>query len=322
MMIKSGFLAGLYLSSLLLFGCSNHSVHSPDINQDAAAFTRDGLQAFSEADRYRAKHLFNEALSIYEGIDNQKGLLETHINLAEVALSERNYHATQQHLQLATERVDSTIFQPYQTRIALLYAQIALQQKHYPQAKNLLQPLLPKFEDTVPNTIPDTIQLTAIANRTKIAFSEAQDETLWTHRYAHALSVSKQINHNLTGRLLRFQARLAEDEQNHQQAEKLLRQALIEYKKDLGRTGIAATLSELGQLSMAQERWQDARIYLLRCKGVLHSLDNLDTMTTVIKLLIKVETKLNNTKASKSLNKWLTVLKGEHKGANYDNSIR
>lgn len=322
MMIKSGFLAGLYWISLLLLGCSNHSVRSPDINQNAAAFTRDGLQAFSEADRYRAKRLFNQALFIYEGIDNQKGLLETHINLAEVALSERNYLATQQHLQLATERVDSTVFQPYQTRIALLYAQSALQQKYYSEAKSLLQPLLPKLDETEPLVRPGIIQLTAIANRTKIAFSEAQDEKLWTHRYAHALSLSRTSNHNLTGRLLRFQAQLEQSKSNYQQAQIFLHQALTEYKKDISRTGIAATLSELGQLHMAQEYWRDARVYLLRCKGVLNSIDNLDTMITVVQLLIKIETKLGNFKASKALNESLIFLHRKLKGRNHDNSLR
>ena len=313
MMIKTGFLTGLYLSSLLLLGCSNHSVRKPDIIQDAEAFTHEGLQAFTEADLYRAKRSFNQALSIYEGIDHQKGLIETHINLAQIALSERDTLVTQQHLQLAATRLDSTVFQPYQTRITLLYAQTALQQKHYRQAKYLLQPLLPRFKDTEPITIPDTIQLTAIANRTKIAFLEAQDEVLWTHQYANALNISKQINPNLMGRLLRFQAQLAQDEQNYQQAEILFQHALTEYKKDLGRTGIAATLLELGQLEMAQEHWQNARDYLNRCKGVLYSLDNIETMISVVESLIKIEIKLENFKDSKALNNWLTVLKSEQK---------
>lgn len=313
MMIKSGFRISLYLSSLLLLACSHHPVSKPDIIQDAEGFTHDGIQAFAEADQYRAKRLFNRALFIYEGIDHQKGLLETHINLAEIALSERDYLVTQQHLQRATARVDSTTLQPYQTRITLLYAQTALQQKHYSQALNLLQVLLPEFNLSVPVGIPDSIQLTALANRTKIAFAQRQNERLWTQRYTHALRISKPTNPNLSGRLLRFQAQLAQQKQNYQHAETLLHHALTEYKKNLARTGIAATLSELGQLHTEQERWQDARNYLDRSRAVLHSINDLDTMVRVTASLIKAETKLGHIERSQALNAWLADIKNEVK---------
>lgn len=311
MMIKPGLLIPLYLNSLLLLGCNHNPVILPALIQDAVSFTHAGVQAFVAADRNRAKHWFNRALSIYKGIDHQKGLLETRINLAEVALSERDYPATQQHLQHATKSVDSTTLHPYQARISLLYAQTALKQKHYSQALTLLQSLLPEFKETASVGVPDAIQLTAIANRTHIAFAQKQNETLWTHRYTHAVHLSGQGNPHLTGRLLRFQAQLALHKKKYLQAEILLQLALTEYKKNLAQTGIAATLSELGQLHMTQEHWQEARNYLERSKDILYFIHHIDTLIRVTQWLVTVELKLGHFERSQALNEWLTGIENQ-----------
>ena len=57
-------------------------------------------------------------------------------------------------------------------------------------------------------------------------------------------------------------------------AESNLQQALINYKQNLSRPGIAITLSELGQLYMAQDRWQDAKEYFSRSLAVNQYLNN------------------------------------------------
>ena len=144
------------------------------------------------------------ALSLYQGIDDQQGVLQSHINLAEVALSVRDYQASQRHLDQATDIIRTKPLSPYQQRIALLYALQALQQKHIVQAEHLLLSLLPVFHNATPVTIPDAIQMSAIANRTKIAFMNNQDEALWVLRYAKALEISAIKDYDLEARLLPF----------------------------------------------------------------------------------------------------------------------
>jgi hypothetical protein len=187
--------------------------------------------------------LFTRALSLYQGIDDQQGILYSHINLAEVALSKREYSTVERHLDLAADIVKKVSLRQYQGRISLLYALNALQQKKTALAESLLQALLPEFDGDKPLTIPDNIQIAAIANRTKIAFVQKQGEQLWTLRYANALKLTTINNPDLDARLLRFQSSLMLGQGNHEKAESKLQQALSNYKISLSRTGIATTLS-------------------------------------------------------------------------------
>ena len=87
-----------------------------------------------------------------------------------MALSVRDYQASQRHLDNAAEIIRKSSLGHYQRRITLFNAQQALQQKQIAQAESLLQPLLPEFDDAIPATIPDAIQMSAIAKRTKCVF--------------------------------------------------------------------------------------------------------------------------------------------------------
>jgi len=79
----------------------------------------------------------------------------------------------------------------------LLYALLALQQKQIVQAESLLLPLLPVFHNSTPVTIPNAIPMSAIANRTKIAFMNIQDEALWVLRYLREIDKVTQVTDNL-----------------------------------------------------------------------------------------------------------------------------
>ena len=184
--------------------CGGHTASKPAVVLDAENYTNEGMQAFAESNWQRAQRLFTRALSLYQGIDDQRGVLQSHINLAEVALSVRDYQASQRHLDQATDIIRTKSLSPYQQRIALLYALQALQQKHIVQAEHLLLSLLPVFHNSTPVTIPDAIQMSAIANRTKIAFMNNQDEALWVLRYAKALEISDIKDYDLEARLLPF----------------------------------------------------------------------------------------------------------------------
>ena len=274
--------------------CGGHTASKPAVVLDAENYTNEGMQAFAESNWQQAQRLFAKALSLYQGIDDQRGVLQSHINLAEVALSVRDYQASQRHLDQATAIIRTKSPSPYQQRITLLYALQALQQKHIVQAEHLLLSLLPVFHNSTPVTIPDAIQMAAIANRTKIAFMNNQDEALWVLRYAKSLKISDSKDYDLEARLLRFQSSLLQSQGDFDASEAKLQQALSIYKNNFSRTGIAVTLFELGLLYRHQAQWQNAQDYFNRSIAVYDYLRDIDKVTQVTESLEKVKLELGN----------------------------
>ena len=272
--------------------CGGHTASKPAVLMDAESYTNEGMQAFAESNWQRAQRSFTHALSLYQGIDDQQGVLQSHINLAEVALSVRGYQASQRHLDQAADIIRTQSLSPYQQRIALLYALQALQQNQIVQAEHLLLSLLPVFHNATPATIPDAIQMSAIANRTKIAFMSNQDEELWVLRYAKALDISDSKDYELEARLHRFQSSLLQRQGDYGASEAKLQQALSLYKNNFSRPGIAVTLFELGLLYMHQAQWQKARDYFNRSLAVYDYLRDIDKVSQVTESLEKVNLEL------------------------------
>jgi tetratricopeptide (TPR) repeat protein len=272
--------------------CGGHTASKPAVVLDAENYTNEGMQAFAESNWQRAQRLFAKALLLYQGIDDQQGVLQSHINLAEVALSVRDYQASQRHLDQATNIIRTKSLSPYQQRIALLYALQALQQNQIVQAEHLLLSLLPVFHNSTPVTIPDAIQMSAIANRTKIAFMNNQDEALWVLRYDKALKISDSKDYDLEARLLRFQSSLLQRQGDYDASEAKLQLALSIYKNNFSRTGIAVTLFELGLHYMHQAQWQNAQDYFNRSITVYQYLRDIDKVTQVTQSLEKVKLEL------------------------------
>ena len=291
-MIKQSLIVCLLCLNFGLMSCGGQTASKPAVVLDAENYTNEGMQAFAESNWQRAQRSFTRALSLYQGIDDQRGVLESSINLAEVALSVRDYQASQRHLDQATAIIRTKSLSPYQQHIALLYALQALQQKHLVQAEHLLLSLLPVFHNSTPVTIPDTIQMSAIANRTKIAFMNNQNEALWVLRYAEALKISGIKDYDLEARLLRFQSSLLQRQGDYDASEAKLQQALSIYKNNFSRTGIAVTLFELGLLYRHQAQWQNAQDYFNRSIAVYQYLKDSDKVTQVTESLEKVKLEL------------------------------
>lgn len=268
-----------------MFGCGGGATTKPIEIENAERDIRDGLQAFSDAKWGKANRFFSSALSIYEGIDDQQGILFSRINLAEVALSVHNFPVSLNHLDLAANIAKTTSQRPEQARITLLYALVALQQKKIDRAERFIQSLLPEFN----GKIPSMVQIAAVAVRTKIAFIQNKDEALWTNRYANTLNVSITYPSDLNFRLLRFKSLLLQQQGKDAEAESRLQQALAGYKTILNRPGIAATLLELGLLYKTQERWQEAQDYFDRSIAVFRYLNDSGKVIQITEQLKEIE---------------------------------
>lgn len=290
-MIKQGFILFVALFGLILGGCGGDLINKPNALFAVESHTKGGLQAYAEGSWSKSKRLFKQALSFYQGIDDQANVLLLHINLAEVALAEHDYPSSQKYLDTAANIAKKELLQYYQKRIALLYALIALQQKQITIAESILQPILPEFDGVIAVTSMDSTILAVIASRTKVAFSQKQDELLWTHRFASALDSSVNKSNIMEARLLRFQANLLLRQESYDESELKLQQALSLYKKDLFRAGIAMTLLELGQLYSKKHYWQDAMEYLNRSRTVFRFLKNISKVNLITQRLVEMKSK-------------------------------
>jgi tetratricopeptide (TPR) repeat protein len=257
---------------LFLAACGGGSVSKPTVLTHADSYNAEAMQAFSNEEWRKAQGLFTRALKHYLSIDDRIGELNSYINLVEVALADHNNQMAQHNLMLAEAIVKMDDLAQYHQRITLLNALLAIKQRKIDKANHFLSVLLPEFNGAEVINIPTVIQLVAISSQTKLAFEQKEGESLWTLRYAHALTKSANQNVTFEARLLRFQAKLAVQKTEYKNAEAYLQQALLIYKAKGVRTGIAGTLSALGGLNKKQGKGSQALNYFNRAIIVYRSL--------------------------------------------------
>ena len=267
-----------------LSGCGGgRSVNKSEVVWNAENYSSDALQAYTNDEWALAKKLFSRALILYQSIDEQSGVLTSHINLVEVALSSHDYQLAKSHLNWLNKSETEQ-----KQRVLLLNAIMALQQKKIAKAIVLIQPLLPQDDDL--NNI-NGIQLAAVANRAKLAFIQKKDEVVWTQRYADALNKTDHQTDS-EGLLLRFQARLSSSVDDYEQAENKLQQVLLIYKNSQSRQGIAITLFDMAELCEKQKQWQCALAYLDRSIAVFKYLKNTEKVKQIESMASRIKMKL------------------------------
>jgi len=247
----------------------------------------EAIQAYADEQWNRAQQLFERSLINYQSMDDRLGVLVCHINLVEVALAGHVLALAEKHLALADAMLKTEALPGYQARISLLYALVAMQQDKMIAAHSFLQSVLPDFQLTAFTV--DAVQLAAIASRTEIAFVQKQNESLWTSRFENALEKSVPANQAMQARLIRFQARLLMQTGDYAKAEALFQQALLIYKADLSRSGIAQVLFELGTLSQQQSAKAQAINYFNRAIAVFQSLGQTEKVNKIKQSLGKVQ---------------------------------
>jgi len=272
-----------------LVSCGGNTSSKSSVTLDAESYTSEALIAYNDEDWLRARLLFNRALTLYQGVDSLRGVITSQINLVEVALSEHNNLSAEKYLKLADNGAKNGQFDQYQLQIMLLYARLALQETHFSEADAIFKKLLAGFETV---TEVDGFYLSVLANRTKLAFAQKQGEVLWTQYYADALQRFGNQHDGFSALLLRFQSKLFLAKHDYIQTENKLQQALLIYKKNEDRQGIAMTLFELGVLSEKQQHWQEADDYFNRSSRVFHYLRHSEMIIKLTKKQRIVKSKL------------------------------
>lgn len=291
-------------------GCVRAPSKQPYMITQAEQYQRRGVNAFEQGDYITAKAMFENALRMYEGVDNASGAVRTNINLVETAIRTREYEKATLYLQGARDTAARNRLAAYQARAILLESTIALLTGDPERAQEALEPLLPQFRGETVSGNPDEITLSAIANRTWIAFERQSGQPeLWVERLANALSTARTKDPILQGRLLRFQAQLAERNGDLDHAHELLGHALANYKAALSQPGISATLLHSGRLYIKQNRWVEAREDLQRGTSVRIQSSDKKGAADGMEMLAKVERKLDNPSVAASLKQWVTVIR-------------
>ncbi|MEE8343555.1 MAG: hypothetical protein V3R51_07095, partial [Gammaproteobacteria bacterium] len=291
-------------------GCVRAPSKQPYMIAQAEQYQRRGVNAFEQGDYITAKSMFENALRMYESVDNASGIVRTNINLVETAIRTREYEEATLYLREARDIASRNRLAAYQARAILLESTIALLTVDPERAQQLLEPLLPQFRgDTVPGN-PDEITLSAIANRTWIAFERQSGQPdLWVRRFTNALGTARPKDPNLQGRLLRFQAQLAGRNGDFDHAHELLNQALANYKATLSQPGISVTLLDSGRLYVKQSRWVEAREDLQRGTSVRIQSSDKKGAADGLEMLAEVERKLGNPSVAVSLEQWVAVIR-------------
>ncbi len=276
------------LLCLILTACGGNSIHKPALVLNAESYSSDAMEAYQNEQWLKAQRSFHKALSVYQSIDDRLAVLISHINLVEVALAVHDKKAAYHHLIQAEYIVSTDGLVSYQSRITLLHALLAIQQKQLLKAGELLQTLLPVFVEDSVEAFPNAIELAAIVAKTKLAFSQKQHESIWVLRFAKVLTKLTRQNTALEARLLRFQAKLLFQQGDYLQSITTLQKALALYKENLSRSGIAGTLLELGEIYQKQGDKPYALSYFKRAISVYHSLGNTEKVNEVTARLQKI----------------------------------
>ncbi|MCW8841726.1 MAG: hypothetical protein OQK96_12245 [Gammaproteobacteria bacterium] len=290
----------LLLLGVVLSGCGSVSDTRPEVLRKSEYYLEHGVTAYGNSDYATATDFFTKALAHYRSIDDTHGMLQSLINLAETAMATGNARAALQHLDQAEQAAQRSEPPRYLDRLRMMRAQLYWREREQEKVEPLLQPLLPHFaDDDQPLATPSLLQLTAVILRTDIAFSQINENPAETERWLRRLEASLERHDGTTplhaARLSRFKATLKQRENAFSAALELLNEALEQYRSAAHRPAIAATLSEMARLQMAQQQWLLAEDTLQRALYIrLWIMDRIGSRE-VLYLLDAIYTQLGET---------------------------
>lgn len=255
------FLLLLFLS--VISGCSTISDERPGPVRKSEYYLEHGVSAFEESRFIDAADFFRKALAHYRSIDDSTGILLSRINIAETALALGNFKLANAEIRQAKKIDKAVLTREYLDRLALLQAQVHWRAGNRKESLGLLEIMLPQFDidhKAVGKTNASTVG--AVTLRTDIAMTTANSDKVtaitWLTRLSKLISNIKNEHPLHKARLLRFEAKLAQLQQNDSKALNQLKQALVLYRDAAIRPAIAATLSEQGDVYMQMGDWNAA----------------------------------------------------------------
>ena len=294
---------------ILLTSCASTPEARPKALLNAEYYLQQGTQAFYNDEYATAAQEFSQALKIYQSIDRETGILESHINLAETSIAIGNHSAAWQQLQTIEGLLENSPHSTYTNQVQLLKIKLLFNEQEYVSALALLEPILPQFDAQQNALSKNDDTLNIIISMTRISITTKSPQAgLWLQRLRQAINPQPEILNRYTAMFYRLQASLLESEGKLTESKSLLNQALDIYHQLAYRRGIAASLQQLATLEIKQQQWQQADLLLQRALKIhLWTLNQRDTIE-VLQHLVDVNNQLGNINRSREFSTQLEKL--------------
>lgn len=259
--------------ALTLAACVHEPAPSrPDLIDRAEGQLAAGV-AMHEQGRYDlALRTFQQALQLFGSFDHTDGMTRAHLDIAECCLESGDTECAIAHLGRARALVSTVQGSDLTRQLDIVEASVAIENGEYPRASQILDPYTARFTTDKSDARSDMLDLAALASRTRVAHLAEQDASLWTDRYARALSRLDPVPPLHRARLLRFEAALAYP-QSARRGDELYGEALSVYRSLAHRKGVGSTLNEWGNWLQRAGEWQLAEatyMRALRTGSVMH----------------------------------------------------
>ncbi|MGH8399695.1 MAG: tetratricopeptide repeat protein, partial [Gammaproteobacteria bacterium] len=277
---------------IILTACGSKPIPQPATVTNTRDAMTLGMQAYADNRYLEARSYFARALLQYRSVDDRDGQLDALVDLADSALGQGEYTAARAYLADADTALADGGSSATAPHIALLHAYADMQADDDTQAAARLDKLLGDAGT------PADIQQPALFARTQVAFDlGAADAGQWLEKLGAASS--SHADTLSAARYQRLQALAALKQGDGQKAATLYQSALDSYRGSYYRPGIAATLEEWADLSIAQSDWTSAHDQLHRALDIrLWMYDRMHSVKDLGKLS-EVDTKLNDAAAAK-----------------------
>lgn len=291
----------LYLLLSVFAACSSGPAEKPlpDSITSPALLLDQGVQHYKNNNYAKAIDNFNKALLQYRSIDDQAGIAQSCLNLANTYMAINNNATAAQYLIRANTVIEQASLTELNEYLRLLYSSLAINNALYDEAQQEL--------NQVVNSEDPDIQLAALQNRTKIAFIKNEnDKQQWLDRYRRLQQSQADDSLSHEARILRFEAELV-DEENSKTA--LLSESLAISRNLADRPAIAATLMQWAELDTASGNFSDAEDKYLRALFIRHQLGDVKNTLLILEKLQVIYLTTNNEKQALTEN-WIRKISG------------
>ncbi|PCJ86625.1 MAG: hypothetical protein COA54_07865 [Thiotrichaceae bacterium] len=245
-----------------------------------------GVLQHNNNDYPRAIHSFKKALTQYRSIDNQSGIAMSCMNIAKSQMANNHNDAAQKYLDKARSIITRASLKQLEDHLNLLESSLAIKNKSYTQALQLLKTPL------ISNN--DNIKLAALKNRTLISFNQKdENRQSWLNEYKTLQSKNSQNTDSHLARILRFEAELTD---NEREKFELLTQSLAISRQLANRTAIAANLTQWANFDIQKKALKEAEDKLLRALFIRHQLGDKKNSLALLKQLNKIYIETDNNK--------------------------
>jgi tetratricopeptide (TPR) repeat protein len=239
--------SALLILMLALNACTSTPDTRPYALTQSEQLMRQGITAYQQDHYAQASKSFNNAIILYQSIDDQHGVLLAQINLIKSTLAISQFTQAEQVFSTLNDKAATPALRAQIT--ALRAHHLFLQQK-YLAALHTFAPLLKQLSDRyapVNNT-----QIKRLLMQTKYAlFAQATDASAWFERLSAVIPGNTQVSNAQLALFHRLAAHNALQAGQHTQALTLMQGALTSYKAAVNRRAIAACLQELANIHIA-----------------------------------------------------------------------